>query len=173
MGAVHINITYLPSGEFSCWGLLLAQRPENFCAVVPICVWTNASFVTSSTRCVPVKNCRCDIVISRRNILSSRHYSYFLSTPRDFPRSHFLFASLAPRCAAETGKEKEREKEQRANSRKYGNATRYALEFTGDDIHAFSPRLHISSLFFSTFCQITDFCRCQVLRFMCIQLPQR
>lgn len=181
-GAAHINTTNLPSGEFSCWGLLLAQRPENFCArgrteSLELYVDKRALFRTPTNWSVPVKNCRCDIVISTRNILSSRYYSYFLSAPRDASRFHFLFASLAPRK-----RKREREKEQRTNSRKYENATRYALEFTGDDTHVthflyafaflFLFFFSLCSLFLFPFRQITDFRRSQVLCFMYIQPPQ-
>lgn len=95
----------------------------------------------------------------------------------------FLFSECAARSlaypfsfrlsrAAETGKG-EREKEQRTNSRKCENATRYASEFTGDDTHMTHFLCAFAFLFFlflpPPFRQITDFRRCQVLHFMYIQ----
>lgn len=145
---MHINTTNLPSGEFSCWGLLLAQRPENSCTrgrSRSSCVWTNALFVHPPTGLSPVKNCRCDAVIFTRNILSSRYYSYFLSAPRDPSRSHFLFASPAPR-KREKGK-RERAEDKLAKMRKCHEVCVriYRRRYTRD---AFSLHLRISFLSF-------------------------
>lgn len=184
--AVHINTTNLPSGEFSCWGLLLAQRPENFCARGR----TEAStrIVCGQTRCSyntpPPSRPVCP-----REKLQMRHSNFY--EEYSLVAVLFLFPECAARClafpfsfrlslASRYARKRERRKGERAEDklvkiRKCHEVCVgiYRRRYTCD---AFSPRLRISFppffLSLSPFRQITDFRRCQAFRFMYIQPPQ-
>lgn len=92
---MHINICNLPSGIFLLVSLVgsTARKFSRTRSLRVVCGQT--PLYVHSTRCVRVKNCRRDTVISTRNTLSSRYYSYFLSAlVRDASHFHFLFVFL-------------------------------------------------------------------------------
>lgn len=116
---MHINTCNLPSGEFSFWGSLAGSTARKFSRTRSLrahklCVDKRA--LLQPSRCLLVKNCRRDTVISTRGILSRRGIIPISWVRRAIPLVFIFFSlSLATVCVcarARGNEEKERAKDE-------------------------------------------------------------